>query len=736
MLCRYERTIFKSDKGFCIFSYSTEDQSVPKEAHNRSFYHDDKIHFTAIGYHLVASNAVEVELEGIWENSKHGLQLSVSMCKEIVPVDQAGILAYLSSGVIKGIGPEIAKAIVARFGDKTMEVLDKEPQKLLSIKGIAQRKLKAIIASYEETTALSDLMIYLAPFGVSMKKAAMIKEEFGDNSLKIVKSDPFQLCKIKGFGFMTVDSIARKTKVSLKHPMRYSGAINYVLDEARVSGHLFLTVDETVGQCYDLLNSDCEEEVVSEEDIRQAISNERVESRVYVEGSRVYLSYERMCEVKAAKRIVSMLLQEGFEEIDDLDEKIDRAEKNLHQRLAPSQRNAVKLCLSYPISIMTGGPGSGKTTTLRFILDIYQAAFPANEILLAAPTGRASRRMSEQTGKYASTLHSALGLVTEEDSPLNDKEMLSADLIVVDEFSMVDMRLAYVLLERIKPGAQLIIVGDADQLPSVGAGNVLREMIRSEKVPTAVLETVFRQASNSRIITNAHAINHNDTHLQYGNDFQMLEVQNSEEAAQLVIKNYLREVAIHGIEDVQILSPFRKRGAVASNALNETIRDLVNPPNNLKKEVKCGSRVFRVGDRIMQTVNRINVSNGDVGIITDMETEDDDTIVRVKLLDGRELSYSQEMLEDLEFSYCTTIHKSQGQEYPVIIVPLLKEHYIMLRRNLLYTAVTRAKAKVILIGQKQAVFIAIHKCDVGQRNTVLADRIVAYYNRELSKRVT
>lgn len=221
--------------------------------------------------------------------------------------------------------------------------------------------------------------------------------------------------------------------------------------------------------------------------------------------------YERMCEVKAAKRIVSMLLQEGFDEIRDLDEKIDRAEKNLHQRLAPSQRNAVKLCLSYPITIMTGGPGSGKTTTLRFILDIYQAAFPSNEILLAAPTGRASRRMSEQTGKYASTLHSALGLVTEEDSPLNDTEMLSADLIVVDEFSMVDMRLAYVLLERIKPGAQLIIVGDADQLPSVGAGNVLREMIRSEKVPTAVLETVFRQASNSRIITNAHAINHNLT---------------------------------------------------------------------------------------------------------------------------------------------------------------------------------------------------------------------------------
>lgn len=735
MLCRFDRAIFQSDNGYCVFSYSTQDESVPKEARKNSFFSDDKIHFTAVGYHLLSTNVVEVELDGNWEKSKHGLQLSVTTCKQIVPTDQAGVLAYLSSGIIKGVGTEIAKAIVARFGDKTMEVLDQNPQQLLSIRGIAKTKLKTIVASYEETKALSDLMIYLAPFGVSMKKVAMIKEEFGDQSLQIVKTDPFQLCRIKGFGFMTVDSIARKTKVSLKHPMRYAGAINYVLDEARVSGHLFLSVDETVGRCYDLLNSDCEAEVVSEGEIRQAISNERLESRIYVEGTRVYLSYERMCEVKAAKRIVSMILQEDFEEIYDLDEKIDQAEQTLKQKLAPSQRKAVKLCLSHPISIMTGGPGSGKTTTLRFILDIYKKEHPSNEILLAAPTGRASRRMADQTGMFASTLHSALGLITDEESPLNDTELLPADLIVVDEFSMVDMRLAYILLERIKPGAQLLIVGDADQLPSVGAGNVLREMIRSEKVPTAVLDTIFRQASNSRIIINAHAINHNDTHLQYGDDFQMLEVQNAEDAAQLVVKNYLQEVSQHGLENVQILSPFRKRGAVASNALNETIRDLVNPASKRKMELKCGSRVFRVGDRIMQTANRNGVSNGDVGLITGMERADDEVFVDIRLLDGRELRYSKDMMEDVEFSYCLTIHKSQGQEYPVIIVPLLKEHYIMLRRNLLYTAVTRAKAKVILIGQRQAVYIAIHKCDVGQRNTVLADRIVAYYNREMSKRV-
>ena len=280
MLCRFDRAIFQSDNGYCVFSYSTQDESVPKEARKNSFFSDDKIHFTAVGYHLVSTNVVEVELDGNWEKSKHGLQLSVTTCKQIVPTDQAGVLAYLSSGIIRGVGPEIAKAIVAKFGDKTMEVLEKTPQQLLSIRGIAKTKLKSIIASYEETKALSDLMIYLAPFGVSMKKAAMIKEEFGDQSLQIVKTDPFQLCRIKGFGFMTVDSIARKTKVSLKHPMRYAGAINYVLDEARVSGHLFLSVDETVGRCYDLLNSDCEAEVVSEGEIRQAISNERLESRI------------------------------------------------------------------------------------------------------------------------------------------------------------------------------------------------------------------------------------------------------------------------------------------------------------------------------------------------------------------------------------------------------------------------------------------------------------------------
>ena len=733
MKCRFERAVFQSASGYCVFSYNTLDESVPTAARTNRYYSDRKIHFTAVGMNLPATDAVEVELDGTWENSKYGLQLSVEIVHQLVPTNQADMVAYLSCGLIKGIGPETARAIVSRFGLKSLEVLDQNPEELLSIKGIAEAKLQRIVDSYQATKAISDLMLYLAPYGVSPKRASLIREAFGDDSLRIVREDPFQLCRIKGFGFLTVDAIARKTQVSLRNPLRYSGAIAYVLDEARVSGHLFLSAKDTIDKCYELLNRDCDQEIVSKQDIEKALSAERAESRVYLEGTRVYLSYERMCEVQTAKRVVSMLMDSGFHPIPQLRDRIAAVEAGMAQKLSPSQRRAVELCLSYPLSIMTGGPGTGKTTTLRFILDVYRKARPGWEILLAAPTGRASRRMEEQTGLPASTIHSALGLITDDESDLNDDTMLSADLVVVDEFSMVDMRLAYALFDRLKPGCQMIIVGDADQLPSVGAGNVLRELMRSELVPTAVLDTVFRQAHNSRIAVNAQAINHNDTHLQYGEDFQMLDVCNSEEAAQLVIQQYLSEISAHGIEGVQILTPFRKRGDVGANALNAKLRELVNPADERKPEAKSGSKVYRVGDRIIQTCNRDGVSNGDVGIITGISSDDGDPIIQIRLLDGRELLYTLDMMEDTELSYCMTIHKSQGSEYPTVIVPLLKEHYIMLRRNLLYTAITRAKEKVILIGQRQAMYTAIHKSDVDKRNTVLADRIVAYYNRELQK---
>ena len=735
MLCKFERSIFQSANGYCVFGYNTKDESVPVAARSTQYHRDKKIHITAVGYNLPATDAIDVDLQGKWQPSKYGMQLIVDSFEQMLPQDTNGIVAYLSSGLIKGIGPETAKAIVARFGSNTLNVMENDPEQLLAVKGIARTKLKKIIASYSETSKLRELTAYLAPYGVSMKKIAKIQETFEDNSLRVVQSDPFQLCRIRGFGFLTVDAIARKTKVSLRNPLRYAGAIHYCLEEARSNGHLFLPHDELVDKCYELLNRECEGEVVPMYDVTGAVSQEVKAKQIYNENGRIYLSFERLCEVKTAKRIVSMLLSEGMPMVSDLSKQIALTESSLPHPLAPSQREAVKLCLSHPCSIMTGGPGVGKTTTLKAILEIYHRVFPEHEILLAAPTGKASRRMSEQTGFPASTLHSAMGILSDEDIETNGPEFLSADFVVIDECSMVDMRLAYALFERLKPGVKLLFVGDPDQLPAVGAGNVLREMIRSGIVPTAVLDTVFRQASNSRIALNAYAVNHNDTKLLYGDDFLMQDVQTSEDAADLVMKCFFDEVTQHGIENVQILSPFRRRGAVCADNLNIAIREMINPKRSGVNELKCGTKVFREGDRIIQTRNCDGVSNGDVGVITRIYMDEDgEQLIDIKLLDGRELIYTADKMENIDLSYCISIHKSQGAEFPVVIIPIMKEHYIMLRRNLLYTAISRAKAKVILIGHRQAVFTAIHKNDVDKRNTVLADRITVYYERETQKR--
>ena len=363
MLCKFERSIFQSANGYCVFAYNTKDESVPVAARSTQYHRDKKIHITAVGYNLPATDAIDVDLQGKWQPSKYGMQLIVESFEQMLPQDTNGIVAYLSSGLIKGIGPETAKAIVARFGSSTLDVMENDPEQLLAVKGIARTKLKKIIASYSETRKLRELTAYLAPYGVSMKKIAKIQETFEDNSLRVVQSDPFQLCRIRGFGFLTVDAIARKTKVSLRNPLRYAGAIHYCLEEARSNGHLFLPHDELVDKCYELLNRECEGEVVPMYDVTGAVSQEVKAKQIYNENGRIYLSFERLCEVKTAKRIVSMLLSEGMPMVSDLSKQIALTESNLPHPLAPSQREAVKLCLSHPCSIMTGGPGVGKSAT-------------------------------------------------------------------------------------------------------------------------------------------------------------------------------------------------------------------------------------------------------------------------------------------------------------------------------------------------------------------------------------
>ena len=410
----------------------------------------------------------------------------------------------------------------------------------------------------------------------------------------------------------------------------------------------------------------------------------------------------------------------------DITDELVESQKALNIMLSPKQAEAVRMCFSGNISIITGGPGTGKTTVLKVILDVYRRVKPKGEVLLTAPTGRAARRMEESTGAPASTLHSALGLVTDEDDTgtLNDTSDLTQDFIITDEFSMVDMALAKELFTRMKPGASILLVGDADQLPSVGAGNVFRELMKCGQIPVTCLDLVFRQANTSRIALNASMMKESNTNLLFGDDFLFLPGNSEAEAAEIVCREYMKEIAEHGLDRVQILSPFKSRGESCVKKLNDRIREDVNPHEYTKPELKHGSRIFRLGDRVLQTRNMDDISNGDVGFVKSVYIgEDNDSTITVSFGEGRSHEYGTDELEMLELAYAMTIHKSQGSEYDTVIIPMMSSHYIMLRRNLIYTAITRAKKKVIIVGQKKALYTAINKNDIDGRNTRLAERI-------------
>jgi len=735
MRCTYERTIFENnDSGFCVAVFVTQDNTVPAAARSTYQSMDGRIRFTATGYRLPVTKTIDVELDGRWENTKRGLQFAVESFVEIVPRTRDGIIGYLSSGLINGIGEKTARTIVGKFGLNTLEVLDEHPEKLLEIKGITPKKLEKITASYTQSKAIRDIVTFLSPFGISVKKAVKIHKEFGAQTMEILKSRPFEICSISGFGFKTVDAIARKANCKLNDPLRIRGAIQYILDEATVEGHLFLHKTELCDKAHVLLNEGFGTEVVTLREVQSELYHLVVKMKLLSENGNVYKPKSLMAEADAAKRIAELLMASSKSV--DIIKELEDAQQSLKLILSSKQAEAVKMCFSHNMAIITGGPGTGKTTVLKIILEVYNKIFKG-KILLTAPTGRASRRMSESTGyPDARTLHSALGLITDEDDDfMNSNDPVDADFVVVDEFSMVDMRLAAELFSRIQDGTKVILVGDADQLPSVGAGNVFRELINCGLIPVTFLDVVFRQSGTSRIALNAHSINENQTKLLYGPDFEFIPCKTAEDAAELIKQQYLKETALTGVNNVQILSPFKSRGEACVKKLNEAIRELINPPGPTIPELKVGTRVFRMNDRVLQTKNKREISNGDVGFVKAVYIgEDNDSTLTIEFSDARTVEYGKEDLDIIELSYAMTIHKSQGSEYDTVILPVLTSFYIMLRRNLIYTAITRAKKKVILVGQKQALYMAIHKNDIDKRNTLLGERIVRCYTKLKNER--
>lgn len=729
MRCTYEKTIFENaENGYGVLVFSTQDPSVPQAARSR-YGGDSLIRFTAVGYHIPATKAIDLELQGEWKPTKYGLQLEVEAYTEIIPQTRDGIIGYLSSGLIAGIGPKTAEAIVKKFGLQTLDILEQHPQRLLEVKGVTEKRLNKIITSYNQSRELRDILSFLSPFGITAKKAVKIYKAFGARSMDVLKKTPFELCTLSGFGFKTVDAIARKTACRPNNPMRIRGAIHYVMDEIRSAGHLYLYKDELRSQAYKLLNEGFPHEAVTPQAISAEMYVMAVSKILPAQSGNIYRPKSLLAEEYTAKKI-AWLQQQPVKEA-HIETELMNAQKEMGITLAPNQRKAVRTCFSHMLTLVTGGPGTGKTTILKAVLSVHRQ-LGGGHVLLMAPTGLAARRMAESTGYAgASTMHSAMGLVTEgEELGEAEREPLHADLIIVDEFTMADMVLAFELFSRITEGTRVLLLGDVEQLPSVGPGNVFRELLECGRIPTTVLDVIYRQADTSRIVVNAAAIRQGSTKLQYGDDFVFEACADSGATAEAVERFYLEEVRERGVENVQILSAFRTRGACSVKALNEEIRDLVNPAKPAVPEIKVGSRLYRLNDRVMQTKNKYDISNGDVGFISHIYVgEDNDSVVTITFSGDRVVEYAPEDLDIIEPAYAVTVHKSQGSQYETVIIPLPGEFSIMMKRNLIYTAITRARKKVILVGQKKMLFMAIHRNDTSKRNTMLGARVNAWIRR-------
>lgn len=734
MRCRFNSVIYQNqESGSCIAIFWTRDPSIPREAKNHPS--GSGYQFTALGSGLPLNEHTELEMVGKWVNHpKYGPQFQVETYMEVVPRTREGIVGYLSSGAITGIGKKTAETIFSYFGLETLEVIESTPERLLEIRGISEKKLQDIKESYGKNQTFRELMTFLAPFKVSPNKVQKILMEFGPESLEIAQHRPYRLCAVKGFGFLTVDEIAKKCCCCLNDPMRISGCIAYVLKEAAGGeGHLYLPQEILIEKVLGILNKNLPQDVVSEREVQDVLYRLTLQKSIVVEKNRVYETSLYEIEKETAEMVAHHLLDAL--PVVSVEQAIQAAQTALGIQLSESQAKAVQMVFENPLSIITGGPGTGKTTVLQVILYIHRQLCKGKEQLMA-PTGRAARRMAESTGySEASTMHMALGLVGDGES-YQEFEYLEAQFYNVDEVSMVDMKLCYEFFRHLKSGTRVVLIGDVDQLPSVGPGDVFRQLIQCGLVPVTILDIVYRQAQDSRINTNARLINRNKANLAYGNDFVFIDCKGAQEASEIIQKLYQQEVFQAGLDDVQVLTPYRKRGDASLVELNKKLRELINPGVSGTKEMTILGTVFRVGDKIIQTKNTDTLSNGDMGVIEDFYTDKDGHSKAVLLFsENRCVHYDTQEMENIEHAYATTIHKAQGSEYPVVILPWIRGFYGMLKRNILYTAITRAKAKVIIVGEKSALYQAIHTDDSGKRNTALGEKVQAAYSRLGKKQI-
>ena len=537
--------------------------------------------------------------------------------------------------------------------------------------------------------------------------------------MDIVRNHPYRLCEMVGVGFKTADRIAVSMGFDPLSPERVDEGLIFTLTDAELKGHLCMEKHSFLKQCLKLLDT----EDLTEEMLAVRASRMLESGRLASYDRQVYRAVTARTEQSLAWAVYRMLAYEKAGSHVNIDTEISAEEKKQGIQLASEQRHAVTTALTSQLSVITGGPGTGKTLIQRFLLDIYRRKNRGAKIICCAPTGRAARRMEQATGFPATTIHKALGLLAGEDGDYCEPEMLDADLIVVDEVSMMDIYLANHLFRSVPHGSQLVLIGDADQLPSVGPGAVLSEIIACGAVPVVRLDRIFRQSYGSRIAANAKLIRHGNLSLEYGEDFHFYDSCDMSTSAQQIETLYLQETARYGVDNVALLTPYRQKTETGVNALNERLREKLNPQDGKKPEVAYRKRIYRLGDKVMQIKNCEDISNGDIGYITSVTRDDTDSVLTVDFGDGRIAEYDGSDLEMLDLAYASTIHKSQGSEYKSVIINLQCAHAVMLVRPLVYTAITRAKERVLIVGERRALCIAIKRTDTEQRGTMLSARI-------------
>jgi exodeoxyribonuclease V alpha subunit len=660
-----------------------------------------------------------VRAAGRWiVHAQYGEQFQAQAFTPLLPATLQGIERYLASGAVKGIGPKTAARLVAHFGVETLNVIENDPARLTELSGIGRAKAETIAASFASQQGIRTLMLFLENYGVSPAYAARIYKYYGEASVSIIRENPYRMAdEMVGIGFKTADKIARQMGTDMHSPHRLASGLLYTLTQEAYAGHVFLPREIALAKAGEILETD--------ELPADILDNLAAAKQIMLEEERVYLPVYYWSEQGIATRMVALkhsVASQGWE-----------LPSRLGESLSTRQKQAVELAMREGVVVITGGPGTGKTTTLRTILQVMEEA--GRHVQLAAPTGRAAKRMAETTGYEAKTIHRLLEYSHADGGNLrfqrHAERPLEADVFIIDEVSMVDNQLMYSLLQAISEGTRLILVGDADQLPSVGPGSVLRDIVSSGAIPAIHLDEIFRQDQDGMIVVNAHRINGGELPLynRPKGDFFLIEVADPRDIAAMVVdlctRRLLNYYPCNPVEDIQVLAPM-KRTTAGVDQLNRELQMAYNPPGANKPEVFHKDMVLRLGDKVMQIKNNYDkaVYNGDMGIITDIDMEEGQLAVRFSDREGDgSIFYDRAELEELTLAYAITVHKSQGSEFQVVVLVMTTQHHIMLQRNLLYTGVTRARSLVVLVGTQTAVAKAVRNNRESKRYTYLAERL-------------